>query len=65
MTPDPISDEARKCAEEIVRISPDGVCAELLFPSIQRHLDAYAKREVEKALAEVKCYNCGELAVRL
>ncbi len=63
MTPDTISDEARKLWEVIQdKYNYHGVKK---IPIIQCHLDAYAKQAVDEALAEVKCYNCGELAVRL
>jgi len=32
---------------------------------ITKHMEAVAAEAVKKALAEVKCYNCGEMAVRL
>lgn len=66
MTPDPISDEARKCWDEVHAVSKQSNYLENMEVTvIQRHMTAYAKQAVAKALAEVKCYNCGELAVRL
>ena len=38
---------------------------EHFYAIITKHMEAVAAEAVKKALAEVKCYNCGEMAVRL